>query len=98
MIELNISNTLDTASAQYEFDADSLNEKCVLTIKSILKIKYGKTLIEKQISNTIELNNEEIIKAFRQAHNDEEIHLGVREKLRSEREKSNSRLDGRSPV
>ena len=61
MIKFEISNTLQGASAEYQFDSDSLNEKCLLTIKSTLKIKYGKALIEKQISNTIEFNNEEII-------------------------------------
>ena len=81
MIKFEISNTLRTVSAQYEFNAETLKEKAFLTIKSVFKIKHKKVIIKKEISNTIELNDEEIIKVFRNAHNDEEIKLVIKKKL-----------------
>lgn len=70
-----ISNCLYAARIYYEVDYDKFPEdKATITVKTVLKFKVGKTEMVKDVSNTVVVDNEEIMNAIRAQHAFSEIH------------------------
>ena len=70
---LDYTLNIENISVNYEWDTDTLDDRCVFTVKSIFKLKKGDVVIEKHVSNTFVIDDEMIKKEFREAGNREEI-------------------------
>ena len=70
---LDYTLNIENISVNYEWDTDTLDDRCVFTVKSIFKLKKGDVVIEKHVSNSFVIDDEMIKKEFREAGNREEI-------------------------
>jgi len=87
MVNTKIKINVKSVEVQYSFDAGNSfyggaeKEVCTLNIKSELKFKMGKQKMTKEISNTVYIDNEEMIKVFREEKNHEILKEFVTKKL-----------------
>ena|SRR3972149_3916514 len=81
-VNLEVKSKIETVSGHYELDTETLEEKCFITIKSKFKLKYGKHYVERELSNTIQITEPEIMKAMRDASNKEELDAIMEKKNR----------------